>query len=595
MEKMNPPLMKKLLLIICSLFFTAATHAQTGHILTDTASLSIKNYLVLPDASYTLKKIITDTSLVYRPDSLRASISNIYWVKVIVVNPYPDDVNYLVYLTPTLNYTLYFFNRQQNKWTSTEAGLATASKYREPGTLSLTFPKHSTHTLYFKINLHDVKQYRYALKPAIIINKKALVNNNEELLLYFTAVCCIAIFSFISYNLYLYLNLKDKAYLYFVMLQVGSIIFVLAVNRYFNILLPFRLYNIRLASSTSVYLYDINKLFLHIGVLIIISGFIQFTRAYLRTNNLMPGFDKLLSFLQYGYIVLETVPGLVTISGLFYLDYYTIVFDNLFIQLILLVVVTTAITAYRRQIRAAKYFLIANLLPLLFTAGASVYAIVKHEVSPVLAELAILSQIFTFGVALIARIKLVTEELNAKRLEAVTLEAHIQITENQRLLMEEENKLIVSAINAEKNRNDILQQKLEANQREMIGNNVYMHQKNTLLNELTKQIKDIDQFYPHLKSESLRNIQTALNDNRYLDAEWDKFKLHFEQVHPRFFDNLKTKHSTLTNNDLRFCAYLHIQLSTKEIASLLNIVPTSVKQAKARLNKKMNGQLSNSL
>lgn len=587
--------MKKRLLLILCLFFTSQTKAQRNYVVTDSTSLFINTYPVLPDAHYTFNKIISDTTLVYKPDSLKASISDNYWVRINVYNPYPDDVNYLIYLTPTLKYTLYFFNKQQNKWISTQAGLATASNYREPGTISVIFSKYATHTLYFKINLHDVKQYKYGLKPVIILNKKALVNNDDELLLYFTAICCIAIFSFISYNLYLYLNLKDKAYLYFVMLQVGSVVFLLAANRYFNILLPFRLYNIRLISNMSVYIYDINKLFQHIGVLIIISGLIQFTRAYLRTMDLMPGFDKLLRFLLYGYILLETIPGLITISGLFYLDYYTIVFDNLYIQFTFLAIVITGITAYRRRIRAAKYFLMANVLPLIFAAGASVYAILKHAVSPVLSELAILSQILTFGVALVARIKLVTEELNAKRLEAVRLEAYIQITENQRLLMEQENKLIVNAINAEKNRNDLLQQKLEANQREMIGNNVYMYQKNTLLAELTKQIKDIDQLYPHLKSESLDNIQSTLKDNQYLDAEWDKFKLHFEQVHPRFFNDLKTKHPTLTNNDLRFCAYLHIHLSTKEIAALLNIVPASVKQAKARLNKKMNGQLSNSL
>ncbi|HEY8896589.1 MAG TPA: LuxR C-terminal-related transcriptional regulator, partial [Niastella sp.] len=46
-------------------------------------------------------------------------------------------------------------------------------------------------------------------------------------------------------------------------------------------------------------------------------------------------------------------------------------------------------------------------------------------------------------------------------------------------------------------------------------------------------------------------------------------------------------HPTLTKNEIRLCAYFHINLSTKEIASLLNIDPASVRRAKTRLYKKM--------
>jgi DNA-binding NarL/FixJ family response regulator len=87
--------------------------------------------------------------------------------------------------------------------------------------------------------------------------------------------------------------------------------------------------------------------------------------------------------------------------------------------------------------------------------------------------------------------------------------------------------------------------------------------------------------------EVFKNIQSSLKDGAYLDDEWDKFKLHFEQVHPSFFTDLRSAHPTLTKHELRLYAYFHINMSTKEIAALLNIAPASVRQAKARLNKKM--------
>jgi len=61
----------------------------------------------------------------------------------------------------------------------------------------------------------------------------------------------------------------------------------------------------------------------------------------------------------------------------------------------------------------------------------------------------------------------------------------------------------------------------------------------------------------------------------------------FEQVHPNFFKELQAKYPSLTKNELRLYSYFHINLGTKEIASLLNIDPASVSRAKTRLYKKM--------
>ena len=81
--------------------------------------------------------------------------------------------------------------------------------------------------------------------------------------------------------------------------------------------------------------------------------------------------------------------------------------------------------------------------------------------------------------------------------------------------------------------------------------------------------------------------KSTLQDNLHLDTDWNKFRIHFEQVHPNFFEELQSKYPTLTQNEQRLCAYFHINLSTKEIATLLNIDPASVRRAKTRLVKKM--------
>ncbi|MFY0591807.1 helix-turn-helix transcriptional regulator [Roseivirga sp.] len=54
-----------------------------------------------------------------------------------------------------------------------------------------------------------------------------------------------------------------------------------------------------------------------------------------------------------------------------------------------------------------------------------------------------------------------------------------------------------------------------------------------------------------------------------------------------FLDSIKSSYPHLTAYDLRLCTYLKANMSTKEIATLLNITPDSVKKAKHRLRKKL--------
>lgn len=68
----------------------------------------------------------------------------------------------------------------------------------------------------------------------------------------------------------------------------------------------------------------------------------------------------------------------------------------------------------------------------------------------------------------------------------------------------------------------------------------------------------------------------------------DHLLLELENSNQRFQRQLKFRHPQLTSYDMRLCTYLKSNLSTKEIATLLNITPDSVKKAKHRLRRKMN-------
>jgi hypothetical protein len=586
------PKIKYLLAILLCASFSLS--AQTVHVLTNNASLQIKTYHVLPDKHYSFDQTLT---LPFTPDSSFSTAgAEAYWLKTIIENPYPNNENYRVSLSVPLHYTLYYFDTDKNKWLSKQAGLNVPNQQRERGTLPYTLKAATKNTLYLKIDIRDVQSYDYLLKPAIVLEKEISFNDRKEIIWVSWLICIIILISFSCYNLFIYFQLKDDTYLWYLIVQIGAIIFITAFKHFFNLFLPFGIYNIRSNPDGSIYHYDLNAFLLHIGALIIFSGIIQLTRSYLRSKELLPRYDTLLKYLLYTYITFELATSLITITGIYYLDSYTLLYDNVFILFITLMVTFTSIIAYKNKIRAAKHLLLANSLPIIFGACTAVYFIINSTPTytnnaSFLPEIAIISQIFTFAVALVARIRVVNDELKAKELEVGKLAADIALTEYKHMLIEKENEFIISAIQQEKDKNELLRQKLEINQRELVGNSLYIHQKNKLLADLKDQIQDIDDLYPHVKHPGLKSIKSSLKDSQYLDAEWDKFKLHFEQVHPDFFKDLRINYPALTQNELRLYAYFHIHLSTKEIAALLNIAPASVRQAKARLNKKMSGAL----
>jgi len=107
-----------------------------------------------------------------------------------------------------------------------------------------------------------------------------------------------------------------------------------------------------------------------------------------------------------------------------------------------------------------------------------------------------------------------------------------------------------------------------------------------MLIELHKQIERLSADNNQPK-EVIKEIKATIQNNLNLETDWDKFKLHFEQVHPNFFRDLLAKCPSLTSYELRLSAYLHLNMSTKEIALLLNINQDSVYKAKTRLHKKL--------
>ncbi len=128
---------------------------------------------------------------------------------------------------------------------------------------------------------------------------------------------------------------------------------------------------------------------------------------------------------------------------------------------------------------------------------------------------------------------------------------------------------------------------VEVKTKELAGYAMQITQKNEILNGIKEQLKHIaqsvnpdSQIYLH---KLVRNIESSTNPSE----DWEKFEGYFDQVYHDFTKRLREKYPNLTPNDVKLCAYLRMNLSTKEIAPLLNISIRGVEIHRYRLRKKI--------
>lgn len=85
----------------------------------------------------------------------------------------------------------------------------------------------------------------------------------------------------------------------------------------------------------------------------------------------------------------------------------------------------------------------------------------------------------------------------------------------------------------------------------------------------------------------LVKIMSSIDRNISEDDDWQHFEMHFDQVHGDFSSRLKEKYPNLSPQDRRLCAYLRMNMTTKEIANLLNITVRGAEISRYRLRKKL--------
>ncbi|MBX3241584.1 MAG: hypothetical protein KIT80_11410 [Chitinophagaceae bacterium] len=136
-------------------------------------------------------------------------------------------------------------------------------------------------------------------------------------------------------------------------------------------------------------------------------------------------------------------------------------------------------------------------------------------------------------------------------------------------------------------KNEKLESEIQHKNSELAATTMNLVQKGEMLAKVKEEFErlkkndEVDK-----ESEDYKKIIRILSDDR-TKKDWEQFAVHFDKVHSDFLVLLKSSYPNLTPGELKLCAYLRLNLSSKEIAQIMNITIKSVELSRHRLRKKL--------
>lgn len=126
-----------------------------------------------------------------------------------------------------------------------------------------------------------------------------------------------------------------------------------------------------------------------------------------------------------------------------------------------------------------------------------------------------------------------------------------------------------------------LKQDIDARNRELAVSTMNMISKSKALNTIKSALLKVSDV------NDVKKIIGIVDNTLESEDDWNFFEQAFNHADKDFFRKVKERHPSLTANDLKLCVYLRLNMSSKEIAPLLNISPRSVEIKRYRLRKKL--------
>ncbi|TDD96633.1 helix-turn-helix and ligand-binding sensor domain-containing protein [Flavobacterium cellulosilyticum] len=169
---------------------------------------------------------------------------------------------------------------------------------------------------------------------------------------------------------------------------------------------------------------------------------------------------------------------------------------------------------------------------------------------------------------------------------------YYQTVEQRKLYLEKEAKIRLEQYELEREieklKNEKLKEKILVKDKDLVSNSLQIIKKNKVLNGIMSKLKNINEepFEASTKSQFTK-LKKSIAQEVSSENNWGNLEKHIKNVHYDFLKRLKEKHPKISSRELDLSTYLLINMSTKELAEVMNISTGGVEVARYRLRKKL--------
>lgn len=175
-----------------------------------------------------------------------------------------------------------------------------------------------------------------------------------------------------------------------------------------------------------------------------------------------------------------------------------------------------------------------------------------------------------FGISKLYSARQIKRQRREHEIESAA--ATVKILEQERIIAEQQKQLLENELSLKSK--ELASLALEAG---------YKHQ---IINNLRETIND-QRRKGHIGSSAIDTLIKTINTDISNSEFWEIFQNNFDLIHENFFHNLRQRYPELTATDLKFCALLRMNMSTKDIAKFTQLTVRGVETARYRLRRKL--------
>lgn len=135
---------------------------------------------------------------------------------------------------------------------------------------------------------------------------------------------------------------------------------------------------------------------------------------------------------------------------------------------------------------------------------------------------------------------------------------------------------------------ELMEIDLQAKDSDLMNFALHLVQKNEILQQLQKELKKLPHNSDEETAQRISELNATIKQHIIVKEEYDEFQQKLDSSYNDFFNRLRVKFPNLTKNEERLCAFLRLNLSSKEISAINNISVKAVEMSRYRLRKKMN-------